>query len=167
VETTPATDEILGYFHALMQHIAGSSAPEFLGLEVTMPQAKVLYLVSLQPGMPMSAIAAELGVGSSAVTGLVDRLVALGHVERHEDAQDRRQQLVTLTEAGAVALERMHQLRSEMLRRLLGGLSASELDAVRTSLVALDREARRLAETPSPPGFALTSLKVKPERTRA
>jgi DNA-binding MarR family transcriptional regulator len=166
VDTTSGTEEILGHFQALMQHIAGSSAPEFLGLEVTMPQAKVLYLVSLQPGIPMSAIAAELGVGSSAVTGLVDRLVALGHVQRHEDPQDRRQQLVTLTEAGAVALDRMHQLRGEMLRRLLAGLTATELDAVRTSLMALDREARRLADSASPPGLAHASAKVKPERTQ-
>mgnify|MGYP001815724833 FL=1 len=136
-----------------MRHAAGSHAPEFLGVDVTMPQAKVLYLVSMRPGVPMSAIAAELGVGPSAVSGLVDRLVALGHIERQEDPGDRRQQLVTITPAGSAALDRMRELRAEVMRRLLAGLSPAELAAMRTSLVALDREVQRLNDQ-SPPAEA-------------
>ena len=95
----PVEEDILDRFETLMRHAAGSHAPEFLGVDVTMPQAKVLYLVSLQPDLPMSAIAARLGVGPPAVSGLVDRLVALGYVERREDPGDRRQQLISTTEA--------------------------------------------------------------------
>ena len=94
----PVEEEILDLFHSLMRHVAESHAPEFLGVDVTMSQAKALYLLSVRPGMPMSAIAAELGVGPSAVSGLVDRLVAQGYVERREDPVDRRQQLVTITD---------------------------------------------------------------------
>jgi DNA-binding MarR family transcriptional regulator len=143
-------EELLDRFQMLMRHIAESHAPGFLGVDVTMPQAKVLYLVSLRPGVPMSAIAAELGVGPSAVSGLVDRLVALGHIARQEDPSDRRQQLVTITPAGSAVLDRMRELRAEVMRRLLAGLSPAELEAMRTSLIALDREVQRLSEQ-SPP----------------
>ena len=153
-------EELLDRFQTLMRHIAESHAPGFLGVDVTMPQAKVLYLVSMRPGVPMSAIAAELGVGPSAVSGLVDRLVALGHIERQEDPGDRRQQLVTITPAGSAALDRMRELRAEVMRRLLAGLSPAELAAMRTSLVALDREVQRLSDQ-SPPAEA------KIERTPA
>ena len=143
-------EELLDRFQTLMRHIAESHAPEFLGVDVTMPQAKALYLVSLRPGVPMSAIAAELGVGPSAVSGLIDRLVALGHIARQEDPGDRRQQLVTITPAGSAALDRMRELRAEVMRRLLAGLAPAELEAMRTSLIALDREVQRLGDQ-SPP----------------
>lgn len=155
-------DEILARFETLMRHAAGSHAPEFLGVDVTMPQAKVLYLVSLEPDLPMSAIAARLGVGAPAVSGLVDRLVALGYVERHEDPADRRQQLVGITDAGSAALERLRELNSEAMRRLLVGLDPAELVALRTSLIALDREVLHLFG-----GDAPIDPEAQPERTSA
>ncbi len=143
--------EILERFHALMRHVAESHAPEFLGTDVTMSQAKALYLLSVRPGATMSAIAAELGVGASAVSGLVDRLVAQGYVERKEDPADRRQQLVTITEAGTTTLDSMREMRAQVTLRLLQGLDADELEAFRISLIALDREVQRLdAPDPTP-----------------
>lgn len=147
---TPATveAEILDRFQTLLRHAAGSHAPAFLDVDVTMPQAKVLYLVSLHPGTPMSALAARLGVGPPAVSGLVDRLVALGHLERREDPTDRRQQLISITADGAAALDRLRELNTEALRRLITGLTPDELAALLTSLRALDREVHRLDQRP-------------------
>ena len=142
----PLEEEILERFHALMRHVAESHAPEFLGTDVTMSQAKALYLLSVRPGATMSAIAAELGVGASAVSGLVDRLVAQGYVERREDPADRRQQLVTITDAGTATLDSMREMRAQVTLRLLKGLDDHELEAFRTSLIALDREVQRLDE---------------------
>jgi DNA-binding MarR family transcriptional regulator len=155
-------EEILDRFETLMRRAAGSHTPEFLGVDVTMPQAKVLYLVALQPDLPMSGIAAELGVGAPAVSGLVDRLVALGYVERREDPADRRQQLVGITDAGTTALERLRELNTNAMRRLIAGLDPEELEALRISLIALDREVQHLFG-----GGAHTDLDDRPERTSA
>ena len=133
----PVEEEILELFHALMRHVAESHAPEFLGVDVTMSQAKALYLLSVRPGVPMSSIAAELRVGPSAVSGLVDRLVAQGYVERKEDPVDRRQQLVTITDTGMAALDHMRELRAQITLRLLKGLD--------------DRRARSLPYQPHRP----------------
>ena len=143
-----------------MRHVAESHAPEFLGVDITMSQAKALYLLSVRPGATMSSIAAELGVGASAVSGLVDRLVAQGYVERKEDPGDRRQQLVTITTAGTATLDRMREMRAKVTLRLLKGLDDGELAAFRTSLIALDREVQRLDELDS-----AAAPDSKPERT--
>lgn len=140
----PPVEELLDRFETLMQHVADLHAPEFLGVDLTMPQAKVLYVVSVRPAIPMSALAAELRIGLSAISGLVDRLVAAGYVERREDPADRRQQLVSATPAGRAALDRMRELRGELMRRLLAGLDDAELAAMRTTIDALDREIQRL-----------------------
>ena len=156
----PLEEEILDLFHTLMRHVATSHAPEFLGVDMTMSQAKALYLLSVRPAATMSSIAAELGVGASAVSGLVDRLVAQGYVERKEDPSDRRQQLVTITDAGTATLDQMREMRAQVTLRMLKGLDDDELEAFRTSLIALDREVQRLdaADAPDP-------IHDRPERT--
>jgi DNA-binding MarR family transcriptional regulator len=136
-----ATDAVLEHFGSLMRRLAGWHAPEFLGVDVTMSQAKCLYLASVHPGIGMSALAEHLHVGLSAVSGLVDRLVDHGYLERHEDPTDRRQQQVSVTAAGAAALERIRELNAELLRTLLRGLTVAELEALRRGIAAIDREA--------------------------
>jgi DNA-binding MarR family transcriptional regulator len=59
---------------------------------------------------------------------------------------DRRQQLVTVTEAGATALDHLRELRVELVHRLVRGLDPAELRALETALGALDREAQHLDE---------------------
>lgn len=139
-----ATEAILGSFASLMRHVSGWHAPDFLGLDVTMSQAKCLYLVSLHPGIGMSAMAEQLGVGPSAISGLADRLVEHGYLERHEDPSDRRHLQLTLTAAGEVVVDRIRELNTEHFRRLLLGMDGSELEALRQGIAALAREARRI-----------------------
>ncbi len=151
-----------------MRHVAESHAPEFLGVDITMSQAKALYLLSVRPGATMSSIAAELGVGASAVSGLVDRLVAQGYVERKEDPGDRRQQLVSITDAGTATLDSMREMRTAVTLRLLKGLGGDELEALRTSLIALDREIQRLdAADADPDPDASAAADPQPERKLA
>lgn len=157
-------DVILSHFGSLMRHVAGWHAPDFLGVDVTMSQAKCLYVVALRPGIGMSAMAEQLRVGLSSVSGLVDRLVEHGYLARREDPDDRRQQQVWLTAAGASVVERIRELNAELLRSLLDGLSIPELESLRIGLAALDREAQAInALGPS----AATAATPSHERTPA
>ena len=134
----PAVSESL---ESLLRHLAGCHVPEFLGIDVTMSQAKVMHVARLQPDISMSALAAELEVGPSAITGLVDRLVEHGYLARREDPADRRQQLVSLTPAGRDTVDRLREFSVGHVRPLLGRLSRQELAALHTGITALDREA--------------------------
>ena len=105
-----------------------TTAPEFLAVDVTMSQAKLLYLVTAQPGIVMSALAAQLGVSLSTVSGLVDRLVEHGHIERREDPADRRQQRVTVTAEGASVVERMRE-KGDLYESTYSGLYCTACEA--------------------------------------
>jgi DNA-binding MarR family transcriptional regulator len=142
-------DAILCHFASLMRHVAGWHAPDFLGLDVTMSQAKCLYVATVRPGIGMSAMADQLGVGLSSISGLVDRLVEHGYLERREDPDDRRQQQLWLTPAGSTAVEHIRELNGELLRSLLDGLSSRELEALRIGIAALDRESQTI-DPPDP-----------------
>jgi DNA-binding MarR family transcriptional regulator len=147
-------DAILEHFGSLMRHVAGWHAQDFLGLEVTMSQAKCLYVASVRPGIGMSALAEQLHVGLSAASGLVDRLVEHGYLERREDPSDRRQQQVLLTAAGEAVVERIRELNGELLRQLLGGLTRVELASLRVGMAALDIQARTIHQADLHPAHA-------------
>lgn len=155
-----ATRAILESLDSLVAYVSGQSAPGFLGVDVTMSQAKVLHIVSLHPGASMSALAGELDVGLSAVSGLVDRLVDHAYLERHEDPSDRRQQLVTITSEGRAVIDRTREFSVAHICPLLDGLSQAELEALRIGAAALERQAR--ASSGLPPDAPATSHERTP-----
>ena len=71
----------------------------------------------------MSELAARLGVTSSTATGLVDRLVELGLLARHDDPADRRQVVVSATPEAQANLEHFRELNSRRMRELLERLA--------------------------------------------
>lgn len=142
-------DVITGY-EGLMQRLAGTHAPEFLEIDVTMPQAKLLYLLGALGDLHMSDIVARLGVSLSTVSGLVDRVVDHGLAHRREDPADRRQVVVGLTPAGSAFIDRFRELNARQMRELLAVLDDADLSLLRDALGALERAASRLATRKDP-----------------
>ena len=127
-----------------MHRLAGSHAPEFLEIAVTMSQAKLLYLLGAAGDMHMSDLVARLGVSLSTVSGLVDRIVDQGLASRRDDPGDRRQVVVALTPAGADFIDRFRELNARQMRELLVHLDDEDLEHVRSGLEALARAATSL-----------------------
>ena len=128
-----------------MHRMAGSHAPEFLEIAVTMPQAKLLYLLGAAGDLHMSELVGRLGVSLSTVSGLVDRVVEAGLASRHDDPSDRRQVVVGLTTAGTDFIDRFRELNARQMRELLDLLDDHELEGARATLAALARASDRLA----------------------
>ncbi len=144
-ERAAAIDEVIVGYEELMHRMAGSHAPEFLEIAITMPQAKVLYLLGASGELHMSELVTRLGVSLSTVSGLVDRVVEAGLAVRHEDPTDRRQVVVGLTPVGLEFIDRFRELNAREMRGLLKFLDDAELDSVRSALVALASAADRRA----------------------
>jgi DNA-binding MarR family transcriptional regulator len=156
-DTAGVIEELVAAFDDLSVRLMDNHAPEFLEIDITMPQAKVLYLLGAAGDLHMADLVVRLGVSLSTVSGLVDRLVDHGLTSRREDTIDRRQVVVGLTSAGKGFIDRFRELNARQMRDLLGLLDAAELDHVRRALVALERVAGGLArpyqrETPRPTG---------------
>ena len=145
-------DQVIAGYEALMQRLAESHAPEFLEIDITMPQAKLLYLLGAAGDLHMSELVARLGVSLSTVSGLVDRVVDHGLATRREDRADRRQVVVGLTPAGSDFIDRFRELNARQMRELLAVLDDAELACVRDALGAL--AARRRRALPPPPDHA-------------
>ena len=150
-------DRVVASYDELMHHVASAHAPEFVGVGVTMSQAKVLYLVQAEPDVRMSDLAGRLGVSLPSISGVVDRLVDQGLLSRRDDPADRRQALVRITDAGASELELFRELNARQVRNLLARLDAADLAVVERALDVLAKAAAAAAASPTSARTGITS----------
>jgi DNA-binding MarR family transcriptional regulator len=100
-----------------LRAVASSPVP------LTVPQHRLLVVISVRGPQRIGALAADLGVNQSNASRLVDRLVDQGLLARATDPEDGRASLVSLTEAGVAAYDGINDLRLEQLRELVQDLS--------------------------------------------
>jgi len=82
--------------------------------DVTLPRFDLMAQLDKVPeGMTLSDVSKRMMVSNGNVTGLVERLVESGHLDRRTSDTDRRVQVIRLTKAGRAEFRRMaaeHQL---------------------------------------------------------
>lgn len=109
-----------------------------VGEEITMSQFRVLALLADKP-LTVSALAKTRHVSLQAMSELVQHLVAQGWLEREPDTRDRRQTLLSLTDAGRAHHHHIEARLVTHLSTLLTSLSETEQTAIRLALPALHR----------------------------
>ena len=97
---------------------------------LTLTQIKILMLLARHGNVSGGELAGLLGVGLAALSGMVDRLVALDLVVRTEDLRDRRVRRIGLTKAGSELISGILDAGAERMRKLLSRLSEEELSYV-------------------------------------
>lgn len=117
-------------------------AREWLEVDLTMSQVKVLFLVYAAESASMGQLAGSLGVTLSTVTGIVDRLVEHGLLVREEDPHDRRLVVCRLTATGSATAERLQIAGRSRMRAVLDQLAAADLRRVAEGLEVLNTVAR-------------------------
>lgn len=148
-----------------MQRLIVGHASEFAEVDVTMAQAKVLYVAMAAGQLRMTELAARLGIAASSASEIVERLVELGLLDRVADPGDRRQVVITATPAAVDLLERFRELNQRQLRELLGRLDGDELAIVDQSLEIFHRAIDRGAPTPATTVATVTTDRQGENRT--
>ncbi|HYH73561.1 MAG TPA: MarR family transcriptional regulator [Nocardioides sp.] len=94
---------------------------------LTTPRVHVLWVLGAAGPGTQQSLAAALDVTPRNVTGLVDGLVASGHVTREPHPTDRRATLVTLTALGARTVADLVDSHADLARQLFGDVPAARL----------------------------------------
>jgi DNA-binding MarR family transcriptional regulator len=119
------------------------TAPAMADVDVTLPQFRVLVMASAGAPLNLRSVAAELGVHPSNATRACDRLVAAGLLDRREDPADRRQIVLTLTEAGRRLLDSVMGRRrvaiGDVLAEIPGDARAALAEGLNTFCTAAAR----------------------------
>lgn len=98
-------------------------------------------IVSEHAGTPLSSgeLGRRLDLSSSAVTYVVDRLIAAGHVHRHTDEVDRRRVILRYSEHGRSVAQAFFGPLGAHMHSAMIDLPDSDLDAARRVLEAVER----------------------------
>ncbi len=110
---------------------------EWLSLDLSTPQLKVVLLLLVNGPCRMSVIASSMGVSLATATGVVDRLVERGIIIREGDPEDRRVVICRLSNKGEKMLLGLVQLARNHAEMMYRSLSTEKLLAVRAGLEAL------------------------------
>ncbi len=114
-----------------------------LGLSI--PQFDVLSTLTEREGLTQKELALRLYVTKGNVSGLVDRLVEAGLVERRAIPDDRRSHALFLTPAGAKCAHQGIEAQKRYVHGTLGALDEPQLAILERAILDW-REALRRAE---------------------
>jgi DNA-binding MarR family transcriptional regulator len=111
---------------------------------VTLPRFDLMAQLERTPGgMTLGELSQRMMVTNGNVTGLVDRLVAQGLVERRPSPTDRRAQIVSLTTEGRKTFRAMARANGDWVAELLADLGPGEIDELMRLLAKTKTSARR------------------------
>jgi DNA-binding MarR family transcriptional regulator len=113
----------LGYLlkHA-QQRLAQAAEPVMAEYGVDGRQLAVLTVLAADYPLSQHEAAERLGVDRTTMVALVDELEEKSLVERHRSAEDRRKNIVQLTEAGEQCLDGAGRARDDLEREFLAPL---------------------------------------------
>lgn len=103
---------------------------EELAGAVSLPQFRVLLMLSELGPVPSSRLAAELGMAASSVTRLADRLAAAGLLVRGNDERSRSIVTLAVTSAGRELVDRVVGRRHVLLAEVLDRAQPAERDQI-------------------------------------
>ena len=97
----------------------------------TLPKFDVMAaLARAETGMNMTELSRQLMVSNGNVTGIIDRLVAEGMVERLAQVGDRRATFVRLTDKGAARFAAMAEAHADWIGAILANYSSAEVETL-------------------------------------
>jgi DNA-binding MarR family transcriptional regulator len=130
-------ERTLAALEVLEQRLMAAHVADFTAVEVTMAQAKLLYVVISGGPQSMSEIAGNLGISISTASGAVDHLVQLGLLARTDDPRNRRQVRVSATPKGIQTIEQMRDLGARHFRNLIERLGERDLRTIERAIRVL------------------------------
>ncbi|MDQ3923728.1 MAG: MarR family transcriptional regulator [Actinomycetota bacterium] len=103
---------------------------------VTLPRFDVMAALYDAPeeGLSMGEVSRRLKVSNGNVTGIVERLKKEGLIQRRTKPDDRRSQLVRLTDSGRTTFEEMAEAHEGWIASMLSGLSEKEVEQLKNLL---------------------------------
>lgn len=99
-------------------------------ITVSLTQARVLGVTDRQRGISVSEVAAQIGLGFSATSIMIDGLVRRGLLTRHRAVDDRRRMVLTPSRKGEALLRQVRQLSARHTAAFIADLPSAELAAI-------------------------------------
>jgi len=112
--------------------------------DITLPRFDLMAQLDKAPtGMKLGELSQRLMVSNGNITGLVDRLLSQGLLDRQPAPRDRRAQLVKLTAEGRRSFRAMAISHEAWIAEILAGLTRNERETLMRLLGKAKASARK------------------------
>jgi DNA-binding MarR family transcriptional regulator len=143
IDPVTEVSRVVGRFRRQLRRSAGRG---FDSARLTESQSELLWLVGRQPGISVSAAAAELGLVANTASTLVSKLVAKGLLVRTAGENDRRVGQLRLARAAQQVVDTSRAARRALLAEVLTEFDHDQIEYLTKGLEVLDTMTRRLQE---------------------
>src|SRR3954462_10874752 len=117
------------------------------GFDVTLPRFDLMAQLDEVPeGMTLSEVSKRMMVSNGNVTGLVERLVESGHLDRRTSDTDRRVQGIRLTKIGRAEFRRMAAEHETWIAGIFSDLTSKDVRELMRLLAKTKASARKSAQ---------------------
>ena len=100
--------------------------PSAVATRLTMAQLRALITLDDGGQLTVGQLAERLGIGMSAASSIIDRLVEEGLADRRQDPVDRRRAVVRATPAGSESVTALRQGPKEVVLAVIGRMTPAE-----------------------------------------
>jgi DNA-binding MarR family transcriptional regulator len=115
--------------------------------DVTLPRFDLMAQLDKAPdGMTLSDVSKRMMVSNGNVTGLVERLVESGHLDRKTSESDRRVQVIRLTKIGRAEFRKMAAEHESWIAGIFADLSAKDVRDLMRLLAKTKASAQKSAQ---------------------
>jgi DNA-binding MarR family transcriptional regulator len=140
-ENLVQVQEVANLYLDIMQNLNISVTPEWLQLDLTFQQMKMLYILKQHGTLKMKELHEKLGVSMPTITGIVNRLIerkdGIPLLSRETSPDDRREVWARLTLAGVETTETLNELNTKLVEHAIHRLGHTELKGLQAGLQAL------------------------------
>jgi len=113
-------------FNRVLKSLTNDWAYNMQDLKITRTQYYVLESLKVSE-RTVSGLAELVGLTSGAITGIADKLIEAGYIERSRDNSDRRIVKLVITEQGLSVLETLRMKRKEAVEKFFENLTQDEI----------------------------------------
>lgn len=126
ISVSEFADKINEIMPVIMREFIKQQTTAFYKEKITLPQFIILDVLNRQGRLHMSELAGIMNVTTAAMTGIIDRLVRDGYLERIPDPRDRRIIRVRLTARGNKVVKNVSQRRRQTIIKVFGKITQAE-----------------------------------------
>lgn len=116
-------------------------------MHISTTQLAVLFSLAKCDNAPITAIADQLNMSYSSMSGVVDRMAAIHLLKRQKDTKDARVQNIILLPKGKAIAQQSNQEVRHINRALLDEFSLSEQETIVRFLVHIAKNAEDIVNT--------------------
>lgn len=142
-DTVSLLERIVDLQRRIHISLLSSLTENWMGVNYTMPQLKVLLCLFIDGPYRMGDLASTLGVSTATATGIINRLVRRGVVVRRHGSQDRRVVTCFLSPEGEANISALWTARFNVYRDIFSVLSPEELGIVANAAELVLKAAER------------------------